>query len=138
MANFLEPKVARYPEPRDKGTWTTAMTPETRLALIDHSDIAAFAVAVFQQPTRFHDRAIGLASEMLSVEETLASLGKAAGPQLVPIFLTDEEIAENQKSPNVFTNSQLSMRYMSRYIDIKEIALSIQPTSFTSFLEREK
>jgi hypothetical protein len=125
MANFLEPKVARYPEPRDKGTWTTAMTPETRLALIDHSDIAAFAVAVFQQPTRFHDRAIGLASEMLTVEETLASLGKAAGPQLVPIFLTDEEIAENQKSPNVFTNSQLSMRYMSRYIDIKEIALSI-------------
>jgi uncharacterized protein YbjT (DUF2867 family) len=138
MANFLEPKVARYPEPRDNGTWTTAMLPGTQLALIDHFDIAAFAVAAFHQPARFHDRAIGMASEMLTVERTLASLGKAAGRQLVPIFLTDEEIIENQKSSNVFTNSQVSMRYMSRYIDMDEIASVIQPTSFTSFLEREK
>lgn len=138
MANFLEPKVARYPEPRDKGTWTTAMTPETPLALIDHVDIAAFAVAAFQRPERFHGRAIGLASEMLTVQETLTMLGKAAERSLRAVFLTDEEIRENQKSSNVFTNSQVSMRYMSKYIDIDEIASVIRPTPFKDFLEREK
>ncbi|XXH01447.1 hypothetical protein Hte_007807 [Hypoxylon texense] len=138
MANFLEPKVARYPEPRDKGTWTTAMTPEAPLALIDHADIAAFAVAAFQSPSRFHDRAIGLASEMLTVQETLNLLGQAAGRPLKAVFMTDEEIAEKQKNSNVFTNSQVSMRYMSKYIDMDEIASAIRPTSFKDFLEREK
>ncbi|KAI4601985.1 hypothetical protein KJ359_010851 [Pestalotiopsis sp. 9143b] len=79
MANFLEPKVARYPEPRGQGTWTTAMTPETRLALIDHVDIAAYAVAAFKDPERFHERAVGLASEMLTVQEALTTLGQLAG-----------------------------------------------------------
>jgi uncharacterized protein YbjT (DUF2867 family) len=138
MANFLEPKVARYPEPREKGTWTTAMTPETSLALIDHFDIAAFAIAAFQQPTRFHNRAIGLASEILTVQETLTLLGEVAGRSFVAVFLTEEQIAENQRSSNVFTNSQISMRYMSRYIDMDEIASVIRPSLFKSFLEREK
>ncbi|KAI4859183.1 NmrA family protein [Hypoxylon rubiginosum] len=138
MANFLEPKVARYPEPRDTGTWTTAMTPEAPLALIDHADIAAFAVAAFRHPARFHDRAVGLASEMLTVQETLTLLGRAAGRPLRAVFMTDEEIAEKQKNSNVFTNSQVSMRYMSKYIDMDEITSAIRPTPFRDFLEREK
>lgn len=137
MANFLEPKVARYPEPRDKGTWTTAMTPEAPLALIDHADIAAFAVAVFQQPERFHDRAFGLASEMLTVQETLDALGEAAGKPLKAVFMTDEEIAEKQRTSNVFTNSQVSLRYAAKYINMDEVASVIRPTSFRRFLERE-
>lgn len=138
MANFLEPKVARYPEPRDKGTWTTAMTPETLLALIDHVDIASFAAEVFQDPERFHGQAIGLASDMLSVQDTLITLGEAAGRPLKAVFLTDDEISENQKTSNVFTNSQISMRYMSRYIDMNGVASVIRPTSFKNFLERER
>jgi uncharacterized protein YbjT (DUF2867 family) len=138
MANFLEPKVARYPEPRDKGTWTTAMTPEAPLALIDHVDIAAFAAAVFQQPERFHDRAFGLASEMLTVQETLDALGEAAGKPLKAVFMTDEEIAEKQRTSNVFTNSQVSLRYAAKYINMDEVASAIRPTSFRSFLERER
>ncbi|KAF7924918.1 uncharacterized protein EAE98_007006 [Botrytis deweyae] len=63
MANFLEPKVHRYPELREKGTWTTAMTAEGKFALIDHVDIAKVATAAFQDPEKFHGCAIGLASE---------------------------------------------------------------------------
>ncbi|KAI0173702.1 NmrA family protein [Hypoxylon sp. FL1284] len=138
MANFLEPKVARYPEPRDEGTWTTAMTPEAPLALIDHADIAAFTVAAFQNPTRFHSRAIGMASEMLTVQEMLTIMGQAAGRSFIAVFMTDEEIAEKQRNSNVFTNSQVSMRYMSKYIDMDEIASTIPPTPFKVFLERER
>lgn len=114
------------------------MTPNTPLALIDHVDIAAFAVAAFQNPQKFHDRAIGLAGEMLTVQETLAQLGQAAGRSLRAVFMTNEEIREKQKTSNVFTNSQVSMRYMSKYIDMDEVASVIRPTSFKEFLEREK
>ncbi|OAL70063.1 hypothetical protein A7D00_5592 [Trichophyton violaceum] len=137
MANFLEPKVARCPEPREHGTWTTAMTPEARLALIDHVDIAAFAVEAFREPQKFHGRAFGLASDILTVQKTLDVLGKAAAKPLKAIFMTDEEIREKQKTSNVFTNSQISMRYMTKYIDMDEITAVIQPTCFEEFLDRE-
>lgn len=138
MANFLEPKVARYSEVRDTNTWTTAMTPETPLALIDHADIAAFTVAALQDPHKFHGRAIGLASEMLTIQNTLSVLGQAAGRPFRAIYMTDEDIAEKQKSSNLFTNSQASMRYMSDYINMGEIAAVIRPISFKCFLQREK
>ncbi len=138
MANFLEPKIARYPEPRDKGTWTTAMTPSTLLPLIDHVDIARFAVAAFQDPDKFHKRAVGLASELLTVEETLKRLGGAAGRAFTPVFLSDEEVRERQREEDTFVNFQVSMRYMSNYVDLNEIKEVIQPTSFIKFLEREK
>ncbi|KAF7889349.1 uncharacterized protein EAF01_010842 [Botrytis porri] len=71
MSNFLEPKVHRYPGLRDKGTWTTAMTAEGKLALIDHVDIAKFATAAFQEPEEFRGCAIGLASEFFTIPEIL-------------------------------------------------------------------
>lgn len=63
MANFLEPKVKRYTEIRDQRSWTTSMTDETQLPILDHVDIAKFVVAAFQNPEAFHGRAIGLASD---------------------------------------------------------------------------
>ncbi|KAF5869065.1 putative hscarg dehydrogenase protein [Botrytis fragariae] len=59
MANFLEPKVHRYPELRDKGTWTTAMTAEGNFALVDHVDIAKVATAAFQAQKSFTDAQLG-------------------------------------------------------------------------------
>ena len=140
MANFLEPKVERYPEPRDRGTWTTALTAETPLGLVDHVDIAAYAAAALQDPESFHRRAVGLASELLTVQETLDLLGRAVpgGRPMKAVFMTDEEVAERQKTSHVFTNSQVSMRHAFRYIDMEGIRSVIRTTSFRDFLEREK
>lgn len=138
MANFLEPKVARYPEPKQKGTWTTAMLPNTKLALIDHVDIAAVAAAAYQVAATFHGRVLGLASEMLTVQQTLDLLGEATSRTFQAVFLTDEEIAENSRHSNVFTNSQVSMRYMSNFINMDNIASIIRPTTFKEFLNRER
>ncbi|KAK8087649.1 hypothetical protein PG997_002610 [Apiospora hydei] len=138
MANFLEPKVARYSEPRDKGTWTTALLPDTKLALLDHADVAAFAAVAFENPGRFHDRAIGIASEYLTVQQTLDTLGQAAGRSFKAVYMTEEEISEKSKTSNVFANSQVSMRYMRKYLNMDEIKSVIRPTGFKDFLEREE
>lgn len=46
------------------GTWRTALVPETRLPIIDHKDIARFAVAAFMEPERFRNAEITLFSEI--------------------------------------------------------------------------
>lgn len=137
MANFLEPKVERYPEPRDCGTWTTAMTPMANLALVDHEDIAAFVVQAFLRPDALHGRAVGLASEMMTVQQALDELGRQAGRPFHAVCLTEEEITARQASSNVFTDSQLSMRYMAKYVCMDEIESVIRPARFREFLERE-
>lgn len=139
MANFLDPKVNRYPEVRDKGTWTVSMTAETQLPLIDHVDTARFAVAAFQNPDKFSGRAIGLASELLMVQQTLNQLAEAAGRpgEFKAIFMTDEEI-EAQANSNVLANSQTTMRSLSHYVDMPELAATVSLTTFKEFLEREK
>lgn len=137
MANFLEPKVHRYPEVRDKSTWTTSMTAKGKFALIDHNDIAKVATAAFQDPSRFHGRAIGLASELLTIQQTLDRLGEVIHRPLKAIFMTDEEIMK-QKDSNLFVNSQVAMRYMSDFIDMEELATIIPLTTFKQFLQREE
>jgi hypothetical protein len=65
MANFLEPDC--YPEPRGKGIWTTSMTAETRIPLVDQVDNAKFATAAVQNPELFHGRTMGVAGQLLTV-----------------------------------------------------------------------
>lgn len=139
MANFLEPKNSRYTEVRDHETWTTAMTEDSQLALIDHCDIARFALAAFQDPGRFDGKIMVLASELLTVQETLNQLGEAAGKsgEFKAVYMTDEEI-KNAKETNVLTSSASVMRSLAQYVDMKELAATIRLTTFREFLERER
>ncbi len=40
MANFLQPKIMMYPGFVESRTWTTALTAETRMPMVDCDDIA--------------------------------------------------------------------------------------------------
>ncbi|KAK7739077.1 hypothetical protein SLS62_011327 [Diatrype stigma] len=139
MANFIEPKVSRYAEIRDKHSWTTSMTPETQLPIVDHVDIAKFATAAFQDPVAFHGRAINLASDQMRIQEILDLLAEAAGqPGLLrALFLTDEEV-EAQASTSGFSDSHKVLRYTSDYVNLKELGATVQLTSFQEFLERHQ
>ncbi|RYP50586.1 hypothetical protein DL768_003931 [Monosporascus sp. mg162] len=139
MANFLEPKVKRYNEIRDHRSWTTSMTPDTQLPVVDHVDIAKFAMAAFQNPEAFHDRAIGLASDQMRVQEMLDLLAEAAGQpgSIHALFMTDEEI-EAQANMSGFSNSHKALRTASDYVDMEELKALVPLTSFKDFLEREK
>ncbi|RYP67310.1 hypothetical protein DL770_008639 [Monosporascus sp. CRB-9-2] len=134
MANFLEPKINRpgYVDVRDKGCWTTPVTAETNIALVDHEDIAKLAVSAFQNPVRFHGQAIGVASELITPQEIMKTLGEAAGKTFNAAFLTDDQIAAQG------INSQVWMRFMSDYVDLKQLRTMVPLTTFKQFLEREK
>jgi uncharacterized protein YbjT (DUF2867 family) len=74
MANFLEPKVRMYGGLNKTGVWTTALTPETDLPLVDQEDIARFVMAAFQDPGKFNGAEIELASELKKPEECMTIL----------------------------------------------------------------
>ncbi|PQE06901.1 hypothetical protein CJF31_00010968 [Rutstroemia sp. NJR-2017a BVV2] len=139
MANFLEPKVKRYAEIRDQHSWTTSMTEETQLPVLDHLDIAKFVVAAFQNPDAFQGRAIGLASDQMRIQEMLDLLADATGQpgSIRAIFLTDEEI-EAQDEGTTFASTHKVLRTASDYVNLEELRAIAPLTSFRDFLEREK
>lgn len=137
MPNFLLPKVGMYPGLRETNKWTTALTAETRMPMVDTEDIAKFAVAAFLDPGRFHRQEIGIASELRSPDELMELLGEATGRDMRAVFLTDEEI-EAQKDTNIFVVAQLMSRDLGDCVDIDEAtSWGIPLGTFKQFLERE-
>ncbi|XDG05687.1 hypothetical protein ABKA04_005302 [Annulohypoxylon sp. FPYF3050] len=125
MANFLEPMIESYPEILIKGTWSTVFKADTRLGLIDHDDIAKFAVAAFQDKERFNGNAIGLVSEFLTPQETLDRLGEAMGRSgLKAIFLSDKEISALPAGSfdNPYVKGDKCLEHMAQLVDMEEIA----------------
>lgn len=105
--------------------------------MIDHVDIAKVATAAFQDPEKFHECAIGLASELLTVPEILDQFGEVIQRPREALFITEEEIKQ-QKDSNFIVNSQIAMRYMSEYVDIEELSRLVSLTTIEQFLAREE
>ncbi|KAI0181159.1 NmrA family protein [Hypoxylon sp. FL1284] len=143
MANFREPKIRfGYQETRESGSRTTVMTPESRLGLVDHEDIARFAVAAFRDPEGFHGRRLGLASEELLIQDVLDQLAAAVGDgrSIKAKYMTDGQIAEAQAQGSWrFFASEPCLRSMSDYIDMDQLTKIVPKlTTYEEFLEREK
>lgn len=140
MANFLEPRIQRYAEIRDHRSWTTSMTPDTRLPIMDHADIGKFAALAFQDSRRFHGRAIGLASDMMGIQEILDLIAIAAAQPagcIRAVFMTDEEV-EAQANMKGFSTSHKALRTADEYVNMEELKALVPLTPFHEFLEREK
>ncbi len=140
MLNFLEPNINNYADLISTGIWSTCLTADTRLGLIDHEDIARVAVAAFQDPEadKFKGKAIGLVSEFLSPQETMDVLGEAMGCPFKTSFLSEAEIAALPYGPIVLIKLDKSMRYMPDYVDMEGLQSIATLTSFRDFLNREK
>ncbi|GAD95958.1 NAD dependent epimerase/dehydratase, putative [Paecilomyces variotii No. 5] len=138
MSNLLPPLVRMYPGLLENGCWTTALTPETKLALIDPDDIGRFAAAAFSNPARFNKQEIPLSSELLGVEEIITALSRTSGRHLEAVFMAQEE-AEAQAPTNPFISGQLAMRDMDQFVDdglTRSYGLPLG--TFEQFLQREK
>lgn len=61
----------------------------------------------------------------------MKQLGAAVGKPLRAAFMTDDEIAVQG------VNAQVWMRFMSDYVDVKELGTVIRLTAFEEFLEGE-
>lgn len=138
MANFLQPKVRMYPGLLETSKWTTAMTAQTRIPMVDTDDLAKFVVAAFLDPARFHAQEIAVAGEFLTPGEAMTQLGEANGRDMCHVCLTDEEI-EAQKAMNVFIVAQLMSRDMDKCVDLDKVkSWGIPMCTFRQFLEREE
>ncbi|OJI98290.1 hypothetical protein ASPVEDRAFT_79951 [Aspergillus versicolor CBS 583.65] len=138
MTNYLAPFVYRmYPGLVEKGVITSAFTPETVIPTVDPNDIGRFGAAAFLEPERFHKQEVGIASEILGLQELLNTLSESTGRELKVEYMTQEEI-DAQTTTNPFLAGQLLARDMSDFVDMDEVrAWGIPLTTFAGFLERE-
>lgn len=139
MTNYLAPFVyPMYPGLVERGVVTTAFTPETVIPTVDPNDIGRFGAAAFLEPERFHAQEVGIASEVLGLEELLRILSDATGRELRVEYMSQEEI-DAQVVTNPFLAGQLVARDMSDFVDMEEVrAWGIPLTTFAGFLERER
>ncbi|KAH7158183.1 hypothetical protein B0J13DRAFT_190650 [Dactylonectria estremocensis] len=138
MANFLQPLVRMYGGLVDKGVWTTALTPETLLPMVDTKTVGLFGATAILEPERFSGKEISYADELMRVDTLLEELSIATGRDLKAVYLTDEEI-EEQKKTNIFLHGQLAMRDMAQFVDIDEVkSWGVPLGTVREFMVREK
>ncbi|RYP66872.1 hypothetical protein DL769_005904 [Monosporascus sp. CRB-8-3] len=138
MTNFLAPQVDYFsPGFRADGVWRSTMTAESRLALVEPADIARVAAVVMKHADNFHGRALGVAGDVLTVQEALKQLGNVTGRSYQPYFMSEEEI-DKQKESLCFTIAERSLRFMADNVDLQELTSMTRLTSFKEFLNREE
>ncbi|KAL5339539.1 hypothetical protein BJX70DRAFT_363919 [Aspergillus crustosus] len=138
MTNYLAPFVRMYPGLVEKGEHTTASLPDTIIPMVDPSIIGKFAVAAFQDPSRFNAKEIELASELLVLGDIMRSLTKATGTEKKVNYMSQDEI-DIQVKTNPFLSSQLIARNMAECVNMDEVrSWGIPLGTFDEFLEREK
>jgi len=139
MANFLVPKVnMMYAGAAETGLFTLAFHPDSKLPMIDHEDIGAFAVAALQSPERFHQQVIDLIGEVVATEEAMETMRRVTGRNIRAKYLTDEELAVAKVA-----NPMLALQEVLRSADMAVNAAGaktwgIQLGTFERFVEREK
>jgi uncharacterized protein YbjT (DUF2867 family) len=138
MSNLLDPKVRMYHELFERNTWLTAMTPDTKLGLVDPEDIAKFAVAAFQDPERFNKQAIELVGQRLTPEQMMELLSGVIGREMKARFYTEEEVRTGITT-NPLIAAQVVLRDGEKFVDLEKVnSWGIPMGTFKEFLEREK
>lgn len=137
MSNFFAPGVDYFsPGFRAEGVWRSTMTAESKLALVEPTDIGKIAAVVLQHPEQYNGRAVGVAGDVLTVDEMLQTLGSVTGKSYKPHYMTEDEIAK-EKEAFCFTIAERSLRFMADQIDLAELSTLAKLTDFKAFLDKE-
>lgn len=140
MANYLSPKVdAMYPGATETGVFTYIIPPDTVLPMIDHEDIAAFAVAALQQPDRFHGQTIDLVSEPVTVANALELIRRGTGRNIRGRYLVDKDEIEKTQAANLLLGIQTLLLGMADLADMDKIrSWGVPLGTFERFVARER
>jgi uncharacterized protein YbjT (DUF2867 family) len=139
MSNFLLPQVDFiFPQLREDGVFKTALKPESKIALVDPTNIADMAAVIFQNPYKFNRQKIGVASDILSIPELLEQLSEATmRSPFQPYYMNEDEI-DAHKSSFSFMHSERSLRYMTQYLDMEKLNDMVSLTGFKDWLREHK
>ncbi|CAL5870164.1 uncharacterized protein PFLUO_LOCUS4399 [Penicillium psychrofluorescens] len=138
MSNYLNPLVRMYQGLVETGTFTTALSRETVIHMVDPNDIGKLAAAAAKDPVKFDRKEIEIMSEMMRVEEVMRDLSAATGKDLKANFLSEKELKE-QIPRNPLLGAQMAMRDMPQLVRPEQVKCwEIELGTFAQFLEREK
>ncbi len=139
VTNFLAPKVQLlYPGTAETGLFVLALRPDTELALIDHEDIGAFAVAAFQDPERFHGQKIELASESVTIERVIETIRRVTGLNIRAKYLSNDEVEEvRAANPLIALQEILRDGSTAGHAEAAK-GWGVPTTTFEAFVERDK
>lgn len=139
MTNFLTPFNELMWPGIGKGEAVSSYRPTTTLHLTDVNDIGAFALAAFDNPSKFNGKIIPLASQRLSVEEALSQLRAATGRDIKSVYRSDEESAELAKTNPIITGQLFLRDRTDKIVEIEDVKKwGIQLGTFAQMLKREK
>lgn len=138
MTNFLPP-FNRFYWPRlvEERRAVSSYAPATLLNLTDPRDVAAFALAAFEDSDKFHGEIVSLFSQKLGVEEAIDELRKASGREIETVYRSDAESNTLMvKTPLIAAQLYLRDSGAMRNIEMPE-RWGIESGSFAGFLARE-
>jgi uncharacterized protein YbjT (DUF2867 family) len=139
MDNFLAPKVFMYGALAASGTWNIAFLSGIKIPYVDANDIAKFALAAFQDPTKFSGQEINIAGDELTPEEVVEQLSEVVGKKITFVPVTDEEIEARKAAGDPMAVAQLALRELPKFVKLDETkSWGIPMASFGGFLERNK
>ncbi|UZP80754.1 NmrA family NAD(P)-binding protein [Paenibacillus polymyxa] len=139
MDNFLYSEHGKFMFPHlQQRELKTAILPDTRLDLITADDVATFACAAFNNPEKFNEKNIELASESLTMDEVAAVLSNVTGKRLTVYSLSPEEAVDQGIFPGV-VRSQEWHNEVGYNIDIDSLkTYNLKLTSFKEWAEKYK
>ncbi|KAL4728158.1 hypothetical protein ACLX1H_004894 [Fusarium chlamydosporum] len=120
MTNLLNPKARFYRELFENNTWLTALTPDTKLNLVDPEDIARFAIAALQEPARFHGHGIDLVGERLTAVEMMKALSVVVEREMTASFYTEQQISHDMPN-SPFIGASLFLRDGEKFVDAESV-----------------
>ncbi|MFF0344695.1 NmrA family NAD(P)-binding protein [Kribbella sp. NPDC004875] len=91
MSNLIRPSI--WFEDLTGETIVTAVDADKPLAVVATQDIGAAAAAAFADPVRFHEQAVDLAGDVLSLAEMAAALTAAGDPARVETVTVEQGVA---------------------------------------------
>lgn len=139
MDNFLNFEHGELLFPHlQQGELKTAMLPDTRLDFAAADDVATFACAAFNNPEKFNEKNIELASESLTMKEVATRLSDVKGKRLTVYSLSPEE-AVNQGIFSGVVGSHEWNNEVGYNVDIDSLkTYNIKLTPFKEWVEKYK
>lgn len=135
---FCPPAVdSMFPGLTDKHVLRLPFNPDTRLDLIHVPDIAEFAAAAFESPSKYSGKKIALAGQSLTAAELAEQLGMVTGHRIAVELLDDAQAREAAAQGNIVMESQIWWRDVGYGVDIKALQqFGIPLTPLTQALDK--
>ncbi|KAI1205735.1 NAD dependent epimerase/dehydratase [Annulohypoxylon truncatum] len=138
MQNFLPPiSDFVFPGLADKRVMPVAWKPETRVEMVDGSEVGVVAAAAVADVEKYSGRVIELAAEALTLDEVAEVLSKVSGSQVKVDYMNPKQLMSllGPYGGHV-AEHQVMHNELGHFIDLEKTNREFKLTGFEEFLQR--